>query len=109
MEKISDEDKEVLKGNMIPGVSVKVQDPLTTQFDMSVMHTIREKIENEDKRNRSIDFNTFMDIALMVADHFEITDVTKTIETFYNLFAGQPITLNSVIMFWMYILEGYRK
>jgi len=109
MEKISDKDKETLRTASIPGIytTVKIEDPVATEFDISELHTIREQL-GIDKCD-PMDFNSYMHIAQVVAKQFGLGCVALDIDRYYAKFAGQPITIQSIIIFWMFVLQRYKE
>lgn len=90
----------------IPGVFTHVEIH-AEKYDMRELHIIMNKVTI--KSGDVMDFNSFMHVAGAVANHYGLGDIEKDIETFYAQFAGNPITIQSVIIFWMFILRRYKK
>lgn len=95
--------------NKLPAVYVNVKVQRydgNTNFSDKDLYAIKDKLEI--KQGDAMDFNSYREVAKVVAEHFKLDDVTKSLDNFYDWMAGTQITIHSIIIFWMCVLMGYK-
>jgi len=86
----------------IPGVYVSIKDSIRDiPVKLNDLEAIRHNIIN--LVGEPIDFNSIIAIAREVMDHYKMEKYIDRVEQFFKLYQGTPTTVQSMIMFWIFM------